>query len=158
MCYAEQMGIKKTMKQRFWDRLIIKDNGCWEWPAYKDKDGYGILTTKIPKTRKNIIQKTHRLAYENVFGKIPDKQCVCHKCDNPSCCNPYHLFLGSSADNNKDARNKGRAILDKNRKFSKDLIQGMLNMHDSGDYTKTHLSRVFGISETHISRLIKTHR
>ena len=56
----------------------------------------------------NKISSTHRAAYKSVFGEISQNVCVLHKCDNPPCCRPSHLFLGTKETNNKDRNNKGR--------------------------------------------------
>lgn len=78
--------------------------GCWEWLFAKNDKGYG--RTMIPKTRKTVF--SHRLAYEIFVAPIPIGMCVLHRCDNSSCCNPAHLFLGDRADNNRDMCRKGR--------------------------------------------------
>lgn len=75
---------------------------CWEWKSRKDKDGYGLIS------RRMRVVKAHRVAYELATGAIPFGMLVCHHCDNPSCCNPSHLFIGSAADNNQDKIKKDR--------------------------------------------------
>jgi len=77
------------------------EQDCWEWIGKKDKDGYGIFII-------NNITKVHRAVYEFYNGQFPKNLMVCHKCDNPSCCNPDHLFLGTAKDNKQDAVNKKR--------------------------------------------------
>lgn len=80
----------------------LSDSECWNWPYTKFKDGYGQI--RINKK----IHLVHRVVYEHYFGEIPDGLIVCHRCDNPSCGNPNHLFLGTYEDNNKDRHNKNR--------------------------------------------------
>jgi hypothetical protein len=79
-----------------------KENDCHVWTAGKTAAGYGEINfdgeTKL----------AHRVAYELLVGPIPDGLLVCHRCDNPSCVNPKHFFLGSSDDNAKDMARKGR--------------------------------------------------
>jgi hypothetical protein len=80
--------------------IEIKNNGCWESVNHKAKDGWGY--TQYKKT------KAHRYFYEKFKGKIPKGMLVCHTCDNPACCNPEHLFLGTDKDNTQDMIKKGR--------------------------------------------------
>lgn len=83
--------------------LIDAVTGCWNWQGSINTGGYGTLTVR-GKTRT-----LHRLNYSRFIGKIPAGICVLHKCDNPRCCNPEHLFLGTQADNVRDMCAKGRA-------------------------------------------------
>ena len=88
---------------RFMDKVAVADNGCWEWQAHKNDLGYGHLHIR-PKT-----WKAHRWSYQYHIGEIPDGMFVCHKCDNPGCVNPDHLFIGTIQDNVDDMIAKGRA-------------------------------------------------
>lgn len=81
---------------------------------------------------KQLIQKmlAHRAAWIAEFGEIPSGQYVLHKCDNPRCCNPAHLFLGTLQDNNEDRKNKGRNVLfsgelNGNAKLSEDTVRAI---------------------------------
>ena len=89
----------------FWYRVNIhKDTKeCWEFAGNRKAAGYCGLRIN------NKIVKAHRYAYESFFRKkIPKGLLVCHKCDNPPCCNPYHLFIGTQKDNMQDMVKKGR--------------------------------------------------
>ena len=93
----------ETLK-RFWNKVNVKsDNECWNWTASKKKHGYGKLG--VGKGQ----EVAHRVSWVIHYGKIPKGMCVCHHCDNPSCVNPKHLFLGVHADNMLDMKKKGRA-------------------------------------------------
>lgn len=84
------------------DNTVVSASGCWEWNAYRLPGGYG----RTRYHNQNIL--AHRLAWTVFNGTIPKGKQVCHKCDNPCCCNPDHLFLGTPKANWKDSRRKGR--------------------------------------------------
>lgn len=86
-----------------------KRSGCWEWTG-TTRCGYGriVVGSRVDGTRHN--ESAHRLSYILSFGEIPDGMEVCHKCDNPACINPAHLFLGTKQDNVNDRQKKGRNI------------------------------------------------
>ena len=90
--------------ERFNTKYVVDPiNECWNWVASKNKKGYG----KFSITRRNWIG-AHRFSYEYYLGPIDNNLCVLHKCDNPSCVRPDHLFLGTRKDNSDDKVSKNR--------------------------------------------------
>lgn len=93
-----------TNVDAFWSRIDVKsESECWSWMGARTNRGYGFYAP-LP----GVLLKTHRVAYALQNGEIEDGLFVCHKCDNPSCCNPAHLFLGTPKDNTQDMISKGR--------------------------------------------------
>lgn len=92
---------KLNIVARFWAR-VHKSDGCWEWQG-TITHGYGALTFGSSRN-----ERAHRISWQITHGPIPDGLLVCHKCDNPRCVRPDHLFLGTPKDNTQDMMHKGR--------------------------------------------------
>lgn len=97
---------KKRDPDKFWNSLD-KSGDCWIWKKCKTKSQYGRAIYG------GLGYPAHRLAYILAKGPIPKGLFVCHKCDVPACCNPEHLFLGTTKDNIRDMISKGRAAWQK---------------------------------------------
>jgi hypothetical protein len=92
----------KNIGTRLWSRTERLDSGCLVWTGYRGPLGYG----EMGDGRKSV--RVHRVAYELTYGPIPEGMFVCHRCDNPPCVEPTHLFLGTPKDNVDDMVAKGR--------------------------------------------------
>lgn len=96
----------KDFPSYFWEKVLINDGAsCWIWTGVKNIAGYGYVDQY---KRHNVPRMAHRISYHLTNGPIPDGLLVLHKCDNPSCVNPSHLFLGTQKDNMRDCVEKGR--------------------------------------------------
>lgn len=145
----------KTISERFWEKVSIgQDNECWIWKGAKIGRGYGYFRTGKKCTH------AHRFAYEYTYGAIPNELKVLHKCDNPLCVNPNHLFLGTNKDNTQDMITKGRRFQpptkgenNGNAKLSQENIDTIRNLYFSGVRQK-ELVKLFGISRSQISKII----
>ena len=114
--------------------------------------GYGQLT------RQRVSQKAHRVAWEIINGIIPDDLFVLHKCDNPSCVNPNHLFLGTNQDNHndmvaKDRHTKGER--DAMHKLTLADVQNIRLRYSSGGISMESLGKESGVSTGQIFRIIR---
>lgn len=140
----------RNFVQRFWGKIKVDINSdCWNWCGNKDKDGYG----KIYYLGSH--HRTHRVSYSIYKGKIPTDMCVLHRCDNPSCVNPNHLFIGTPADNNQDRAKKHRSrnqngVLNNRVKLSVDNVIYILEHKEK---KQQELASQFGISQIQVSRI-----
>jgi hypothetical protein len=97
------MKTKEQALKEFWENVSVKGaDDCWEWQGYRDAKGYGRMSFN-----RNV-RIANRVAWGIMNGDIKKGICILHKCDNPPCCNPAHLFLGTRSDNAKDRHKKGR--------------------------------------------------
>jgi hypothetical protein len=133
-----------SLHDRFFSRFVVLANGCWQWRSHTDKDGYGIL----PGDKKNV--RAHRLSYEIHIEKISDGMIVCHKCDNPGCVNPEHLFIGTKKDNAQDALQKGRAYVGEKNGRSKLTEQNVKEILSS-KLNSEQLAQKLGVSRATIN-------
>lgn len=101
---AQGETLKERKEDIFW-RHAKKGKGCWEWTSAKLPKGYGTFCLQV--NGKSKIFYAHRTSYEIHHGPIPDGMHVLHRCDNPPCANPAHIYLGTQADNAKDMIERG---------------------------------------------------
>ncbi len=143
--------------RRFWSK-VDRSRGptaCWPWTAYRKETGYGRV--KIGGR----MQRAHRVAFRLTFGPIPRGWAVCHRCDNPPCCNPAHLFAGPTSANNHDKRAKGRARNGDQRgacnpaaKLSGEAVAEIRRRYRRGTYGCKRLAREFGVTFQQIHNIV----
>lgn len=140
---------KELMKEKIKERTVKNENGCWIWTASKSKQGYG----HISYNQK--VHLAHRVSWILYRHEIGSDIKVCHFCDQPSCVNPEHLFLGTQKDNMSDAKKKGRLLHRKRRitKLTYDQVKEIRNLHSKGISIK-QLQNKFLVSEGHIGKII----
>jgi hypothetical protein len=105
MTHMDMPFLSEYDKARFWSKVeigVVRKGKCWPWTAGTDECGYG----KFRIAGKSYM--SHRIVFQLIKGDIPNDLCVCHVCDNPPCCNPDHMWLGTFEDNMVDKVKKGR--------------------------------------------------
>lgn len=150
-------------KEHIWERLSryivqIPFSECHFWiGALGRKNGYGCFKIREKGNRKNCKQyKAHRLIYEFTKGKIGNKH-VLHKCDNPCCVNPDHLFLGTHQDNMQDMTKKGRTChgsKHKNAKLTPDQVLEIRKLYAEGGHTTRSLGIKYNVDGKHIHNIV----
>lgn len=139
------------MIERFQKKVKINKNGCHEWTACKDSDDYGFFAINGKKK-----VKAHRVAYELYTGPIPVNMCVCHKCDNPSCVNPEHLFLGTHKDNMQDMSRKNRANKPKgSASLRSKLVETQVIQIKQDKRSFAEIAREYGVTPENISAIVR---
>lgn len=164
-----------TPEERFWAR-VEKTDECWLWTAYRLRSGYGWLRVN------KVGWLAHRRSWALCNGSIPDGLFVLHRCDNPSCVRPDHLFLGTHQDNMTDMATKGRGAHGEGHGMRKHperhpsvtvperlargervntarLTRGQVDeiraLHAAGGVTAKALGERFGVTPSNISQIVR---
>lgn len=123
------------------------NTGCWLWTASLRPDGYAQLGSK----------PAHRTSFETFVGAIPAGLCVCHRCDQPTCINPAHLFLGTHADNMADKVKKDRhvrGVRAKNHVITDDLVREIRLAVATGTFTQGEIADVIGVARETVNGIV----
>ena len=133
----------------FWRRVDASDgpDACWPWTRSRFDAGYGCVWAD------GRAQKAHRIAWRFVHGPIPEGARILHRCDNPPCCNPNHLFAGSMRDNTLDMVAKGRHGGTVRRKLTEAQIPGIRERYAAGATLK-QLGSEYGVSWVAIWKVV----
>ena len=139
-------------KERFQSKVEkLGPNDCWEYTSGKFDNGYG----QFWMSGRN--WKAHRISWMLENGEIPGGILVCHTCDNPPCCNPNHLFLGTNSDNILDAVQKGRASMGEYMHLAKlidELVLEIRSRYALGE-TQTALAREYLVSQPNVGCIVR---
>jgi len=145
-----------TVEQRFWSKVDKRDpDECWEWTGSRRAgEGHGQFWNAGRAVR------AHRFAWEATHGPIPNGEgwhgmCVCHRCDNPPCVNPAHLFLGTHAENLADAAAKGRTMRGErhiHHRLTAEQVLDVIRRHEAGESQRS-IARSLGLHHSSIARI-----
>lgn len=136
---------------RFWAKVKKADtNCCWIWKGSKSTAGYGYLSVNgrmIP---------AHRYSYSLTYGPIDNNLYVCHRCDNPPCVNPDHLFIGTAQDNAADLVKKGRRKGSRHNHavFMESEVMGIRNLISRQKVTQRLIAKIYNVDPTTIRDII----
>lgn len=137
----------KPVIERFREKYVVNPaTGCWDWQGAKVGIGYGRLAGE----RGQGHHVAHRLSYQTFVGVIPEGCIVCHRCDNPGCVNPAHLYAADHATNMREMAEKGRA-----RILSKDEVEECQNLVAAGR-SFASVAREFGVSRSTVQRALES--
>jgi len=156
-----------SLEDRFWKYVVkegpivnVKLGMCWSWRASTSGDGYGSLTVRISYKLFHI--GAHRVSYEIHFGEIPEGKLVLHKCDNPPCTNPAHLYAGTYEDNIRDAYDRLRQPIGEahpSSKVTEEIVREIRANYahpviDGYVRSYTLIGKKYGLSSTNVKAIL----
>lgn len=141
----------ETNEDRFWKK-VEKTDGCWLWTGSKQTSGQGKKPYGSFRFKGGWL--AHRFSWILHKGPIPKDMLVCHHCDNHSCVNPKHLFLGTQQDNMDDMKNKGRRNGYPRVKLTWEDVHRMRRLYATGKILQKTLVRIFNVSKSTICNII----
>lgn len=144
-------------RNTFWNNVAITadDNQCWNWQASTFDNGYGSVRIDGKQLR------AHRVAWMFPNYVIPDGLKVCHSCDNKLCCNPKHLFIGTSQDNSSDMVEKERSARGEKQgsaKLTESNVIAIRQEYAFGNTSEPKLALKYGVSSGQIHKILKRRR
>ncbi len=147
--------ISERDKARFVGKIVVSESGCHEWLGCTTKAGYGWFSLGGSARKMRL---AHRVAWTIANGAIPDGIEVCHRCDNPRCVRPDHLFLGTPMDNTVDKLSKRRESRGEQHALSRltaDDVRAIRTEHATGAVGYRPLARAHGVSSKTIAMIVR---
>lgn len=131
---------------------------CWEWWGSKNPDGYGAVRIYLPPPLKRYY--AHRLSFTFFNGPIPENHLVCHRCDNPGCVNPAHLFAGTVRENWLDLVAKGmqspaRGERQGKAKLTEQQVREIRRRHRTEGVGCRRMAKQYGVGQTAITKILR---
>lgn len=150
----------EKFKERFWAKVDIKGaDECWNWKGAKCSGGYGSFWVTDNSINPHKVIGSHKVAYELIHGKIHEGLSVLHRCDNPACCNPNHLFLGTQECNVRDMENKHRGSHPKGEhhglsKLTESQVKEIRSLYRTNKYSQRDIANKFNVSQYTIMSIV----
>lgn len=146
---------RASRADRFWVKVDKRGpDECWEWTGARNERGYGWFRTDRGA------EAASRVAYRLTFGSIPHGLHVCHRCDNPPCVNPAHLWLGTNADNTRDRDEKGRHVSLRGEaatgaRLTAAQVEAIRDTYARGGVTQYQLADAYGVSQSTVGLIVR---
>jgi hypothetical protein len=147
----------RPLAERFLDFYTPGEpDACWLWTGARERAGYGVIADDTSKRQL----RASRLAYEREHGPVPPGMNVCHRCDNPPCVNPAHLFAGTHAENTADMIRKGRTpVIGKrgsaspNAKLTDDDVRAIRHLYPT--MSQQAIADRYGVNQDTVSSIVR---
>jgi hypothetical protein len=156
--YISDFDINENDIKRFWNLVDIgKETECWNWMGKKTRGGYGRFLLNVSQNFREVYAS--RVAYKIAHKNLPNTHFVCHTCDNPTCCNPAHLYLGTYTDNCNDKmirhrHNCGRGETQGSSKLKEYQVLEIRKRVENGE-TQRSLCKEYNIDDATINHVVK---
>lgn len=152
----------KSVEDRFWPKVDKRgEDECWPWLGGKDRDAYGTFFLRLDNNKYRG-EGAHRVSYRLAYGDFDANLHVLHRCDNPPCVNPKHLFLGTNLDNIIDRNAKGRRRINwprgdahGGRKVCEADVREMRRAWSAGEKKQVELAAIYKITRRQVNDIIR---
>lgn len=148
--------------ERFWSKVDRSGgpDACWQWMAYKDREGYGRFRVGSRRDNSQRMELAHRVSYRLASGREAGKLSVCHRCDRPLCVNPAHLFIGTNRDNVLDCMSKGRSNPRRGEQHPRSRLTAqdvdcIRKLWATGLFLQRELGKAFGVTREQVSQIVR---